>query len=269
MSDANRTAMRSAGIVVLLAAAAGFIGLGLRDASPSDRPAETIPPVDTAVVTAPPVAVDPTTTLASGPLPCPATDGSQARVNTFTVAPPMCLTAGSEYTAALNTSEGTILVGLDAAGAPNAVNSFVYLARYRFYDGLKFHIVVPEYIIQTGSPDSSEAGGPGYTISAERGSRTLDVGDVALSGAGPGTNGSQFFVLTGNLAPVSSADFTQIGRVRNGLDVVQKIDALGVDPSADGAAAAPTREITIDSIEIREEAAPPPEETTTTVEVPA
>jgi cyclophilin family peptidyl-prolyl cis-trans isomerase len=268
MSDANRTAMRSAGIVALLAAAAGFIGVGLRDSSPASGPSETVPPVDTAVVTAPPVVETPTTQVA-GPLPCPATDGSQAKVQTFTMAPPMCLATGSEYTAALNTTEGTILVGLDAAGAPNAVNSFVYLARYRFYDGLKFHVVVPEYIIQTGSPDGTDSGSPGYTISAERGSRTLDVGDVALSGAGDGTNGSQFFVLTGNLAPVSSADFTQIGRVRNGLDVVQKIDALGVDPDANGNASAPTREIRIDSIEIREVVADAKEETTTTVEASA
>jgi cyclophilin family peptidyl-prolyl cis-trans isomerase len=261
MSDLNSTAVRSAAAVFVVALVAGVIGWGLRDDGGAPSAIDTVPSVETTAPPGTPLDTTPATTAppttAAGPLPCPATDGTPARQSSFTSAPPMCLVAGATYTAVLNTSEGSIIVGLDAAGAPQAVNSFVYLARYKFFDGLTFHRVVPDYVIQTGSPDGTDDGGPGYSIEAEAGSTQLEVGDVAMSGVGPGTNGSQLFIITGTLGGavrLSSADFAQLGRVRNGLDVVRKIDALGVPP-VDDQAQAPSREIRIVSVEIREEPA--------------
>lgn len=257
MPELNSTASRSAAAVLVIAIAAGLIGWGLRDGDESVGTAtDTVAPVETTVAVEPTPGTEAPTTTIGGPLPCPATDGTPAPQRVFTVAPPMCLVPGATYTAVLNTSEGTIIVGLDAAGAPQAVNSFVYLARYKFYDGLTFHRVVPDYVIQTGSPDGTDDGGPGYAIDAEAGSAALTVGDVAMTQVGPGTNGSQLFVITGDLGggvQLSSANFSQLGRVRNGLDVVRKIDALGVPP-VDDQAQAPSREIRIVSVEIREEA---------------
>jgi cyclophilin family peptidyl-prolyl cis-trans isomerase len=260
MSDFNSTAFRSGAIVVAGALLAGLIGLSLRDSDGQSAAPETVPVAESTVPEVAPVddtttSAAPTTTVA-GPLPCPATDGTPARQASFTSEPPMCLVPGATYTAVVNTSEGTIIIGLDSAGAPQTVNSFVYLARYKFYDGLTFHRVVPDYLLQSGSPDSSDEGGPGYTINAEAGSTTLTVGDVAFTQTGVGTNGSQFFVVTGDLGggvQLPSSSFSQLGRVRNGLDVVKKIDALGVDPVND-VPQPPSRVVTIESIEIREEA---------------
>lgn len=263
-SDSTRTAARWAGGLIVLAIVAAAIGAALRD--DSTGPVATGPVVETSLpgaglptpeTTTVATGADTTTTALAGPLPCPPTDGTATRVTAFSADPPMCLTPGVSYSAVLNTSEGTILVGLDAAGAPRAVNSFVYLARYRFFDGLTFHRVVPDYLIQSGSPDGTDEGGPGYTIDAEAGSQQLGVGDVAMTQVGPGTNGSQFFIVTGDLGgavSLSGTDFAQLGRVRNGLDVVKKIDALGVDP-LDGQPQPPTRAIRIDTVEIREEQA--------------
>ncbi|MGD9694234.1 MAG: peptidylprolyl isomerase [Thermoleophilia bacterium] len=148
--------------------------------------------------------------------------------------PRRVIAPGRHYTATLDTSCGTIVIALDQAEAPRAVNSFVFLARRHFFDGLTFHRVVPGFIIQGGDPQGDGFGGPGYVFEDElpAGGGYPD-GSVAMANAGPDTNGSQFFIVVGNGAALAVA-YTRFGRVTRGLDVARRIASLakpGADPT--------------------------------------
>jgi cyclophilin family peptidyl-prolyl cis-trans isomerase len=138
------------------------------------------------------------------------------------------------YCAGINTNRGLIVLELDPQYAPNTVNNFVYLADAKFYDGLVFHRVIQTgtglHIIQTGDPQGNGTGGPGYKFNDEpvRGSYTK--GCVAMANSGPNTNGSQFFICTGDDTSLPKS-YNLFGRVVSGLDVAQKIQGPGDDPS--------------------------------------
>ena len=125
-------------------------------------------------------------------------------------------TATFEVTIA--TAKGDIVLALDAALAPVTVNHFVVLARDGFYDGLKFHRVVPEFVIQGGDPEGSGRGGPGYRWNDEpvRGEYTL--GAVAMANAGPDTNGSQFFICIDDCQSKLAKSYNLFGYVTEGMD---------------------------------------------------
>jgi cyclophilin family peptidyl-prolyl cis-trans isomerase len=114
---------------------------------------------------------------------------------------------------------GTIVMDLDPQLAPNTVNNFVGLARQGFYDGLTFHRVVPEFVIQGGCPEGTGRGGPGYKFRDEDVQADYTVGAVAMANAGPNTNGSQFFICIDDCRRKLSKDYNLFGYVVEGIDV--------------------------------------------------
>jgi len=182
--------------------------------------------------------VDPSatiTTIVSDPLPCPAADGSSETVATFPAAPEMCIDVTKQYTAEIVTPQGTITVELDPAKAPLAVNSFVYLARYHYFDGVSCHRVVPGFVAQCGDPEGTGSGGPGYSFADELpAAGEYKVGSLAMANSGPNSNGSQFFIISGDEGVALPPSYSLFGQVTEGLDVVAAIDALGVPGAAMG-----------------------------------
>jgi peptidyl-prolyl cis-trans isomerase B (cyclophilin B) len=168
-------------------------------------------------------------------------------------APAQSIDPAASYTATMDTSEGTIVIALDAAQYPTSVNNFVFLAKNKFYDGLLVNRVAEDFVFQTGSPNNTTSGGPGYSVVGEVPSSTpaYPVGAVAFAKAGnepAGTAGSQFFVVTGSSNLDLPADYAGIGTVTEGLEVAQKIGALA-PTSGDGT---PTKKVTIKKITIAE-----------------
>jgi cyclophilin family peptidyl-prolyl cis-trans isomerase len=165
----------------------------------------------------------------------------------------MCIDPKATYRAAIKTSEGVLTVSLNAKRYPNTVNNFVYLSRYRFYDGLTFHRVVPKFIIQGGDPLANGRGSAGYEFADELPDKPgYNIGAVAMANgrpAQPNTNGSQFFIVVGELAKTMTPDFPQFGNVVDGKAVLRKIAALGPDPAVD-ATGTPSKPVTIESITI-------------------
>jgi len=150
---------------------------------------------------------------------------SNGNGKTYDASPELTLEEGVTYTATLATSCGDIVVELDAVDAPITTNNFVFLARDGFFDGLTFHRTVPGFVIQGGDPAGDGTGGPGYTFEDELPTDGYPQGAFAMANAGPSTNGSQFFIVTGQ-ADLAN-DFSRFGRVTQGLEVAQGIESLG------------------------------------------
>ena len=127
------------------------------------------------------------------------------------------------YRATIATDRGPIVMDLDPQLAPKTVNNFVALARRGYYDGLTFHRVVPEFVIQGGDPDGTGSGGPGYRFDDEPVVAEYTLGAVAMANAGPNTNGSQFFVCIDDCTRKLSKDYNLFGYVTEGIDVAQSI----------------------------------------------
>jgi cyclophilin family peptidyl-prolyl cis-trans isomerase len=181
----------------------------------------------------------------SSPIPNP--DGSSEKRQKFDAPPPMIIDPAKSYTATMVTSHGTLEIVLDALGAPTTVNSFVYLARFHYYDGVIFHRIIPGFVLQGGDPGGTGTGGPGYRFDDElpKAGR-YEVGSLAMANAGPHTNGSQFFVISGpdgvRLPPL----YALFGKVVKGLDVVATVNDLGT-PSG-----TPRERVVIESVTISE-----------------
>ena len=132
-------------------------------------------------------------------------------------------------TATMKTSEGDIVLELFDEDAPKTVENFRKLAGDGFYDGVIFHRVIPDFMIQGGDPEGTGTGGPGYTFEDEINPHKIVKGALAMANAGPNTNGSQFFIVTTEEAPWLDGKHTVFGRVTNGMDVVDTISAVGRD----------------------------------------
>jgi len=177
----------------------------------------------------------------------PNADGSSAPRQKFNAAPPMIIDTTKTYGATMATSKGTLEIVLDALGAPVTVNSFVFLARWHYYDGVIFHRVIPGFVLQGGDPTGTGAGGPGYRFDDElpKAGR-YELGSLAMANAGPNTNGSQFFVISGpdgiRLPPL----YALFGKVVKGLDVVATINDLGTSSGK------PRERVVIESVTISE-----------------
>ena len=138
--------------------------------------------------------------------------------------PPEYQIDGSKiYRATIETDKGTIVADLDPQLAANTVNNFVGLARNGFYDGLTFHRVVPDFVIQGGCPEGSGTGGPGYKFRDEEVKGEYKLGAVAMANSGPNTNGSQFFITIDDCTRKLTKDYSLFGYVTSGMDVAQKI----------------------------------------------
>src|SRR6476620_8686686 len=141
--------------------------------------------------------------------------------NKYSAPPPMSIDVNKTYSVKLNTSRGEIVCELFAKDAPNTVNNFVFLARDKFYDGTVFHRVLGDFMIQGGDPTGTGRGGPGYRFEDEfkGNSQKHQVGSLSMANAGPGTNGSQFFI-THIVTDWLDGKHTVFGQVKSGQDVV-------------------------------------------------
>jgi peptidyl-prolyl cis-trans isomerase B (cyclophilin B) len=131
--------------------------------------------------------------------------------------------------ATLHTNHGAIEVELFDDDAPKTVENFTKLARDGFYNGVIFHRIIPDFMIQGGDPTGTGTGGPGYTFEDEFNDNKVVRGALAMANAGPNTNGSQFFVVTTESAPWLDGKHTVFGRVTSGMDVVDAIEQVATD----------------------------------------
>jgi len=189
----------------------------------------------------------------TGDTPCPAVDGSEARASTFEKAPSNCLEAGKTYTAVVTTNKGEFTIVLDQTKAPLAANNFVTLARYKYFDNTQCHRAILDFVVQCGDPTATGSGGPGYSFADELPQAgEYKLGSIAMANSGANTNGSQFFIITGDQGVTLPPSYTLFGQVTSGLDTT--VPALNAasnpDPAANGV---PTLEtITIVSVVITE-----------------
>jgi cyclophilin family peptidyl-prolyl cis-trans isomerase len=147
--------------------------------------------------------------------------------------------------ATMQTSKGTIELELFDEDAPKTVENFKKLAGDGFYDGVIFHRVIPEFMIQGGDPTGTGRGGPGYQFEDEFNGHRIERGALAMANAGPNTNGSQFFIVTTAAAPWLDGKHTVFGQVTDGMDTVDKIEAVPT-----GAGDRPVDPPVIESIEL-------------------
>lgn len=144
----------------------------------------------------------------------------------------------------METTEGDFTIDLDTTTWPVTANSFAYLTEEGFYDGLGFHRIVPDFVIQGGDPNGTGTGGPGYSVvEAPPQNTTYPIGTVAMAKSGadaPGQSGSQFFIVTGAQGATLTPDYAIAGKVNEGMDVVEAIGNLG---SADET---PTKQVVIE-----------------------
>jgi cyclophilin family peptidyl-prolyl cis-trans isomerase len=131
--------------------------------------------------------------------------------------------------ATMQTTEGPIVFELFDADAPKTVENFRKLAADGFYDGLTFHRVIKDFMIQGGCPQGTGTGGPGYTFEDEFNEHKVVRCALAMANAGPNTNGSQFFIVTTGAAPWLDGKHTVFGQVTDGLEVVDKLEGVQTD----------------------------------------
>jgi cyclophilin family peptidyl-prolyl cis-trans isomerase len=143
----------------------------------------------------------------------------------------MQLADGVNYRAELTTTMGVIKIDLFEKDAPKTVNNFVSLAKDGFYDGLIFHRVIEDFMIQGGDPLGVGMGGPGYQFEDEFNSQKLVKGSLAMANSGPNTNGSQFFIVTATETPWLDGKHTNFGIVTEGLEVAEAISKVDKDSS--------------------------------------
>ena len=182
---------------------------------------------------------------------CPAADGSAEQQQEFEAYPPTCIDTASTYTAEIVTNKGTVVVELDDEAAPLTVNNFVTLARYHYFDGISCHRIIPGFMAQCGDPTGTGSGGPGYEFPDELpdSSDVYTAGTLAMANAGPNTNGSQFFIITGD-ATFLPPSYSVFGTVIEGMDdTLPALDAAG-NPEDNGVP--PLEPVTIESVTITE-----------------
>jgi cyclophilin family peptidyl-prolyl cis-trans isomerase len=160
----------------------------------------------------------------------------------------MVIDPSKRYTAQMETSLGSITIALDAAGAPKTVNNFVFLARYHYYDGIIFHRIIKGFVCQGGDPEGSGRGGPGYRFEDELPKPgRYEIGSLAMANAGPNTNGSQFFIISGTSGASLPPQYSLFGKVVKGLDVVEAMQSVPT-----GSGDSPKDDVVINSVTITE-----------------
>jgi len=167
--------------------------------------------------------------------------------------PAMQIDTSRTYFATVDTTLGSFKIQLFADEAPITVNNFVFLSQQNFYNGVIFHRIIQNFMVQTGDPTGTGTGGPGYTFADELPPKhSYELGIVAMANAGANTNGSQFFICTGSDAENlnNHPNYTQFGEVIEGMDVVQEIAAVPVGPGNPGENSRPADPPVINSITI-------------------
>ena len=160
---------------------------------------------------------------------CPPIEGTEEQTQQFDEAPPFCLDPDIAYTAVVTTNLGTIEVDLDQEAAPNTVNSFVFLARNNYFNDTVCHRIIQEFVVQCGDPTATGTGGPGYSTADELpAAGSYEVGSIAMANSGPDTQGSQFFIITGDQGVALPPAYSLFGQVgEDGLGIVSEMNARG------------------------------------------
>ena len=161
----------------------------------------------------------------------PPLDGSAPVQQQFAAAPEMGIDTAKRYTATMDTSLGTIVIALDAVNAPLTVNNFVFLAAHHYYDGVIFHRIINGFMCQGGDPTGTGRGGPGYRFADEPVSQRYQIGSVAMANAGPNTNGSQFFLISGRSGVQLPPQYNLFGQIVKGLEVLDQMQQVATDRS--------------------------------------
>ena len=177
----------------------------------------------------------------------PNPDGSSPQKRRFKQAPPMVIDPDKRYTATMETSKGQMTIAFDPVAAPRTVNNFVFLARWHYFDGIFFHRIIPGFVVQGGDPDGNGTGGPGYRFADELPKPgRYEIGSLAMANAGPNTNGSQFFIISGPQGVQLPPQYSLFGKVVKGLDVVSAIEAVGTSSGS------PKEQVFIESVTVTE-----------------
>ncbi len=182
------------------------------------------------------------------------TEPNKAEQKSWTSPPAMKIDTKKSYQAVINTSKGSFTIDLFAKDAPKTVNNFVFLSKEGYYDDVTFHRIIESFMVQTGDPTGTGAGSPGYSFEDEKTSYKYEPGIVAMANAGPDTNGSQFFICTGQDSDFlnQQPNYTIFGKVTEGMENVKNIAATPVEADARGEVSKPTETVKIESIEIKE-----------------
>ena len=249
----RKRGMQIAVVVLIVVALVGFV---FATGNNSDDTAITETDVDTTEVLADET-VDETATenavFEFGTTECPPTDASADQRREFADAHQLCIDPARSYTANFDTTQGSFTVQLLPERAPGAVNNFVSLARWKYFDGTKCHRVIEDFVVQCGDPTATGSGGPGYSFADELPSAgEYTIGSLAMANSGPNTNGSQFFIITGVSGTSLPPNYTLFGQVTAGLDTaVAAMAALfNPDPAANGVP--PAADIILNSVTISE-----------------
>jgi len=165
------------------------------------------------------------TTLDTTPIApdCPKEDGTSEKSQAFTEAPGMCIDTTKVYVATVTTNKGEFTVELDPGIAPKTVNNFVFLARYHYFDGISCHRIIPGFVVQCGDPTGTGSGGPGYAFADELpAAGAYKLGSLAMANSGADTNGSQFFIITGDNGVGLPPQYSLFGQTIAGFDTTVK-----------------------------------------------
>jgi len=183
-------------------------------------------PTDTPTDSAAPVEEEPAAEASVG---CPPIEGSDEQIQEFDGPPPMCLDPDVSYSAKITTTAGEVTAELDQEQAPNTVNNFVFLARYNYFDDTPCHRVINGFVTQCGDPTATGQGGPGYDFADELPEAgEYAIGSLAMANSGPDTNGSQFFIISGERGAELPPLYNLFGAiVDDDLAVVEEMDARG------------------------------------------
>jgi cyclophilin family peptidyl-prolyl cis-trans isomerase len=166
------------------------------------------------------------------PYPFPPLDGSAPKTQQFNDVPEFGIDSSKRYTATMDTSLGTIVIALDAVKAPKTVNNFVFLVGYHYYDGIIFHRIINGFVCQGGDPTGTGRGGPGYRFEDELPKAgQYQLGSLAMANAGPNTNGSQFFIISGASGVQLPPNYSLFGQVVKGMEVVDAMQRVDTDRS--------------------------------------
>ena len=180
------------------------------------------------------------------PTPFPPFDGSAPKQQQFAEPPEMGIDPAKRYTATMSTSMGDLVIALDAIKAPKTVNNFVFLALNHYYDGVIFHRIINGFVCQGGDPTGTGRGAPGYLFEDELPKpREYHIGSVAMANAGPNTNGSQFFLISGPSGVQLPPAYSLFGKVVKGLEIVDEMQRVPT-----GSGDKPKTDVVINSVTI-------------------
>jgi cyclophilin family peptidyl-prolyl cis-trans isomerase len=248
-STTRKRGIQVLAVILVVVALVGFV-FATGDSGDDSATDVTEAPLETTAVTD--AAAAPTEFI-YGTGECAPSAGSANQQREFADAPQLCIDPAKTYTATFETTQGEFTVRLLPDRAPGTVNSFVNLARWKYFDGTKCHRVIQDFVVQCGDPTATGSGGPGYDFADELpGLGEYKIGSIAMANSGPNTNGSQFFIITGNNGAALPPQYSLFGEVVSGLDTTVKAMAalFNPDPAANGVP--PAGDIVLKSVTITE-----------------